>query len=69
MSRHFEGQRTECRLCHKPIVWYLDANGKPKPYDPAGKSHFATCTEWRRICKERDEAERAAKDALQGRLF
>ena len=68
---HFEGQRTPCRLCGRPILWLFDANGKLKPYDAdvKGRSHFTTCPEWREMCRKRDEARRAAKDALQGRLF
>lgn len=71
MSRHFDGERTKCRFCHKTIVWLLDANGKPKPFDAdyRGRSHFTTCKPWLEMCRKRDEEKRAAKDALQGRLF
>lgn len=70
MSRHYDGERSQCRLCGREIEWRL-VDGRPKPFDTGAspKSHFLTCTEWREMCRKRDEARRAAKDALQGRLF
>lgn len=71
MSAHRDGDRSECRLCHRPIVWRIDPFGRPKPFDDdlAGRSHFTTCKPWREQCRRRDEKRRAAKDAAQGRLF
>lgn len=71
MGSRFEGQRTACRLCGRPIWWFYDAAGKLKPYDAdvKGRSHFTTCPEWRKRYAERDAARRAEMDARQGKLF
>lgn len=63
------GDVSTCRLCHARIHWLLGADGRPKPFDEDGRSHFLTCPKWLEQCRERDEERKAAKDRGQGRLF
>ena len=69
VTPHSHGDVSTCRLCGATIHWVLGADGRPKPFDANGQSHFVTCPEWRKRCQERDARERAEKDRLQGRLF
>lgn len=66
----YDGERSLCRLCGKPIVWQI-IDGKPKPFDAgiSPRSHFVTCRVWRERCRQRDAEKRALKDKRQGRLF
>jgi hypothetical protein len=40
-----------CRSCDARVLWLTSKAGRHAPFDPDGKSHFATCPdapEWRK---------------------
>ncbi|MBV9168833.1 MAG: hypothetical protein JOZ81_01955 [Chloroflexi bacterium] len=34
---------SQCKVCSAEIEWGKSSSGKPTPFDPDGKPHFASC--------------------------